>query len=244
MLGKIRKFSSSIFAKIFLVVVAIPFIFWGMGDLFSGGSQNTIFKIDKEKISTKEFINYINVYSSPEEKINSTFVEKMLSNFISAKIIESEIKNFNIVLSDDSLSKIIKNEEAFKRDNAFSLSTVRAGNVIGGGDWAQNRLVPDCIRTYMGEMDLSLRYPKAVRPWQFILEPLLGYLTLAAKQWQNRCGFEGAWNFGPGVGNHVSVGEVVKITEMQWFGAGREKTQIRTMEGAVAHGLPHYDRAS
>ena len=120
MLNSIRKFSNMIFAKIFLFIVAIPFIFWGMGNLFQTGNLNTIVKIDKEKISTKEFINYINVYSSPEEKINSTFVEKMLSNFISAKIIESEIKNFNIVLSDDSLSKIIKNEEAFKRDNAFS----------------------------------------------------------------------------------------------------------------------------
>ena len=120
MLGKIRKFSSTIFAKIFLFLVAIPFVFWGMGDLFSGGSQNTIVKIGKEKIATQDFIEYINRYSSPEEKMDSSFVEKMLSNFIGLKIVENEIKNFNIVLSDKSLSQMIKNEKAFKKNNSFS----------------------------------------------------------------------------------------------------------------------------
>ena len=62
MLGKIRKFSSSVFAKIFLFIVAIPFVFWGMGGVFSGGNLNTIVKINKEKISVKEFIDYINYY--------------------------------------------------------------------------------------------------------------------------------------------------------------------------------------
>ena len=120
MLGKIRKFSSTIFAKIFLFLVAIPFVFWGMGDLFSGGSQNTIVKIGKEKIATQDFIEYINRYSSPEEKMDSSFVEKMLSNFIGLKIVENEIKNFNIVLSDKSLSQMIKNEKAFEKNNSFS----------------------------------------------------------------------------------------------------------------------------
>ena len=59
MLSKIRKFSSSIFAKIFLIIVAIPFIFWGMGDVFSTGNKNTIAKIGKDKISTQEFINFV-----------------------------------------------------------------------------------------------------------------------------------------------------------------------------------------
>ena len=120
MLGKIRKFSSTIFAKVFLFLVAIPFVFWGMGDLFSGGSQNTIVKIGKEKIATQDFIEYINRYSSPEEKMDSSFVEKMLSNFIGLKIVENEIKNFNIVLSDKSLSQMIKNEKAFEKNNSFS----------------------------------------------------------------------------------------------------------------------------
>ena len=65
MLEKLRKFSTSILAKIFLFLVAIPFVFWGMGDLFRGGNAKTIVKIGKEKVSAKQFINYINKYSNP-----------------------------------------------------------------------------------------------------------------------------------------------------------------------------------
>ena len=120
MLGKLRKFSSSVFAKIFLFIVAIPFVFWGMGPLFRGGSQNIIVKIDKEKIPIEEFVNYIDIYSGLNDKLDSVFIEKMLSNFIGEKIIENEIKSFNIVLSDESLSKLIRNEKIFKKDNKFS----------------------------------------------------------------------------------------------------------------------------
>ena len=76
MLGKIRKFSSSVFAKIFLFIVAIPFVFWGMGPVFKSGSLNTIVKIDEEKIPVEEFINYINIYTAANDNLDSVFVEK------------------------------------------------------------------------------------------------------------------------------------------------------------------------
>ena len=120
MLGKIRKFSSSVFAKIFLFIVAIPFVFWGMGPVFKSGSQNIIVKIDKEKIPIEEFVNYINIYAATNDNLDSIFIEKMLSNFIGEKIIENEIKSFNIILSDESLSKLIRNDKIFKKDNKFS----------------------------------------------------------------------------------------------------------------------------
>ena len=120
MLGKIRKFSSSVFAKIFLFIVAIPFVFWGMGPLFKSGSQNIIVKIDKEKISIEEFVKYINIYTTTNDNLDSIFIEKMLSNFIGEKIIENEIKSFNIILSDESLSKLIRNDKIFKKNNKFS----------------------------------------------------------------------------------------------------------------------------
>ena len=121
MLGKIRKFSNSIFAKIFLVIVAIPFIFWGMGDLFSGGSKNTVFKINKEKISKQQFIKYVN--SSIENQnliLDDQLIDKFLSQYIGEKLIIKELDNYQIRLSDESLSKIIKNQKIFKRDNKFS----------------------------------------------------------------------------------------------------------------------------
>ena len=120
MLGTIRKFSSSIYAKILLFVVDIPFIFWGMGPVFQGGRQNTIAEIGKESISTQEFINFIK-YSHPSEEIlNKNSIQKLLSSFIGSKLISLEIKNFNIKLSDKSLGKIIRNEKSFRKENKFS----------------------------------------------------------------------------------------------------------------------------
>ena len=120
MLGSFRKFSNSITAKIFLFIVAIPFIFWGMGDLFSGGKQNTIATISKNKISTNEFINFINLNHNENDEINNDLIDKFLSSFIGEKLIYKEVEDFNIILTDSALSKIIKDQELFKKENKFS----------------------------------------------------------------------------------------------------------------------------
>ena len=120
MLQKLRKFSGSIFAKIFLGIVAIPFIFWGMGDLFSGGNQRTIVKIDKEKVLTQDFVTYINNFYNLETNINTNEIEKMLTNFIGKKLIQLEIEKFNIKITENSLVKLIKNQNIFKKENKFS----------------------------------------------------------------------------------------------------------------------------
>jgi len=120
MLEKLRKFSGTVFAKLFLFIVAIPFVFWGMGDLFRGGSQNTIVEIQKEKISTQMFINYIQRNYNPEQKLDDRTIESLLSNFIGEKLLELEIQKFKIELSDESLAKIIRNQETFRKDNKFS----------------------------------------------------------------------------------------------------------------------------
>ena len=120
MLGQFRKFSSSVYAKVFLFIVAIPFVFWGMGPVFQGGKLNTIAEIGKKKISTDEFINFVNYYSPKEQNIDSKLIDKLLSNFVAEKLISQEIDNLNIRLSDISLSEIIKNEKLFKKENEFS----------------------------------------------------------------------------------------------------------------------------
>ena len=119
MLGSIRKFSTSITAKVFLFIVAIPFVFWGMGDLFRGGNQNTIAQIGNEKLSAQEFINYINS-KNINQAINENLIDQMLTSFIGEKIISLEVDKLGIQLSDESLSKIIKNDKNFLRDNKFS----------------------------------------------------------------------------------------------------------------------------
>lgn len=120
MLNKFRNFSGTLFAKVFLIIVAIPFIFWGMGDLFSGGNQNTIVKIDDKKISTQKFINYIKNYSDPNQKLDSKAIEKLLADFIGEELLRREVKKFNISISDNSLAAIIRNQKMFKKENKFS----------------------------------------------------------------------------------------------------------------------------
>jgi CDP-glucose 4,6-dehydratase len=77
------------------------------------------------------------------------------------------------------------------------LTSVRAGNIIGGGDWAEDRLIPDCIRAFEAKKPVTIRYPNAVRPWQHVLEPLSGYLLLAQQLYIGKTTYVGAWNFGP-----------------------------------------------
>lgn len=104
----------------------------------------------------------------------------------------------------------------FKDPAVSSISSVRAGNVIGGGDWAAERLLPDCIRALQCGEPIVIRNPISVRPWQHVLEPLSGYLWLAQRQWDSPAQFGGAWNFGPGSSECLSVGELVQTIVSVW----------------------------
>ena len=91
-----------------------------------------------------------------------------------------------------------------------AIASARSGNVIGGGDWSINRLVPDCIRSLEMQKEIRIRNPEAIRPWQHVLEPLNGYLILAIKLLENPKKFSGAWNFGPYSSNILKVKEIVQ----------------------------------
>jgi CDP-glucose 4,6-dehydratase len=87
--------------------------------------------------------------------------------------------------------------QAYRRSYGMNVATARAGNVIGGGDWAADRLVPDFVRSILKGEKLAIRNPRAVRPWQHVLEPLAGYLLLAEKLYRHPGEYASAWNFGP-----------------------------------------------
>ena len=87
--------------------------------------------------------------------------------------------------------------DSFLEQRNVGLATARAGNVIGGGDWATDRLIPDILRNFQAKTPVIIRNPKAVRPWQHVLEPLSGYLLLAQRMYNDPIKFSGAWNFGP-----------------------------------------------
>lgn len=105
----------------------------------------------------------------------------------------------------------------------LTIATARAGNVIGGGDWAEYRLVPDCIRALESSIPVIIRNPFAVRPWQHVLEPLSGYLFLALKMAEDPLKYSGAWNFGPDIKDFATVKDLADLL-ISLYGAGKWET--------------------
>lgn len=114
------------------------------------------------------------------------------------------------------------NPADYGRKHTVSLASVRAGNVIGGGDWAKDRIIPDCIRALETTKVIDIRSPKAVRPWEHVLEPLSGYMLLAQKMWIDPIGYCEGWNFGPEAANVLTVWEVATAI-IENFGFGELK---------------------
>lgn len=106
-------------------------------------------------------------------------------------------------------------------EHGVALASARAGNVIGGGDWAKDRLIPDIIRAFQSKESLKIRSPNAIRPWQHVLEPLRGYLMLAEKLYQDGPRWAEAWNFGPLEQDNQPVAKVVQYFSERWGGCNK-----------------------
>ena len=106
-----------------------------------------------------------------------------------------------------------------------SIASARAGNVIGGGDWALDRIIPDCIKALETNKPIEIRSPKAIRPWQHVLEPLSGYLLLAQKMWNEPTKYCEAWNFGPNPDSIATVWDVAEKVVEDYFQEPRTKIQ-------------------
>ncbi len=102
------------------------------------------------------------------------------------------------------------------QDHVVAIASARAGNVIGGGDWAQDRLLPDIIRAVSQNQPVHIRNPNSIRPWQHVLEPLSGYLILAQKLYEEGAGFAQGWNFGPNDTDAKPVQWVVESVTKAW----------------------------
>ncbi len=119
----------------------------------------------------------------------------------------------------------------FNQDGAARIATARAGNVIGGGDWADHRIVPDCVRSWLKGDEVVLRSPKSTRPWQHVLEPLGGYLRLGQILGEKSEGISGeSFNFGPNADVIESVGELTQGLSRHWPGV---KYRIEAKGGAA-----------
>jgi len=105
---------------------------------------------------------------------------------------------------------------SFLQDQGVGLASVRAGNVIGGGDWADDRLIPDILRSFEKKEPVVVRNPKATRPWQHVLEPLSGYLILAQKLYNDQEKYAGGWNFGPNDNDAMPVDWILDEMIAKW----------------------------
>ena len=145
MLNKLRNFSKTKLAGVLIGIIVIPFVFWGMGSVFSGGNTNNIAKINNETISTQEFLNYVNNTKIDQNYIKNNLdnnvIESIISKIVSIKLLDMEIDDFNIKISDKTLANIIKNNEVLfvsvsenililkgslpgKKDNLLRISSV------------------------------------------------------------------------------------------------------------------------
>lgn len=122
-------------------------------------------------------------------------------------------------------------------EHGLALASVRAGNVIGGGDWSRDRLIPDLIMAFRAGRPAIVRNPAAVRPWQHVLEPLYGYLLLADRLYRHGPAFGEAWNFGPDAGDSLPVAKIATALVAAW--GGRAQWQLSDEADLTVAEAPH-----
>ena len=120
MIGSFRNFAKTKFAGILVFIMIIPFVFWGMGSMFSSGNTNSIVKINESNVSTEEFIDYLNNSGIPQkairENLNNNIIEELLSGLVSTKILDLEIREYDLIISKETLLKMIKKNKNFLDD--------------------------------------------------------------------------------------------------------------------------------
>jgi len=193
-------------------------------------NPNIIFHLASQPIVLESFKNPMNTFQTNVIGTSNILnICRKIDNLKSMVIITSdkcyenkENKNFfletdplggdDIYSASKACQEIVTN--SYRKNYFFkkniSVSTARAGNIIGGGDWTQNRLIPDFFKSFKSNKVLTIRNPKSVRPWQYILDVLCGYIKLSYAQYKNSK-LQGAWNFGPLKKNQKTVFEVINL---------------------------------
>lgn len=135
-----------------------------------------------------------------------------------------ELNGFDPYSNSKSCAELVTGayRNSFFADGRVALSTARAGNVIGGGDFASDRIIPDCVRAAMAQRDIAVRNPLSTRPYQHVLEPLFAYVAIAAKQYQDPA-FAGCYNVGPDDADCCQTGALVDLFIRHW-GGGLQRT--------------------
>ncbi len=146
---------------------------------------------------------------------------------------DDKMGGFDPYSNSKSCSEFVSNcyRNSFLNDKNIAISTMRAGNVIGGGDFAENRIIPDCVRSALNNEDIKVRHPHSVRPYQHVLDPLVAYLTVAMKQYENK-DLQGAYNIGPHAKDCIATGKLVDLFCKKW---GENLNWINLCENKALH---------
>lgn len=168
-------------------------------------------------INFKGTLNLLEIVKEFNKNVQAVFVttDKVYENLeIGLPFVETDsLGGKDPYSASKAASEILINSynQSFFKDSNISIATARAGNVIGGGDWSSNRLIPDIIKSKQNNTPLVIRNPKAIRPWQHVLEPLFGYLRLGIGLFKNPKKNMGCWNFGPHNEDLKSVEDLIDI---------------------------------
>ena len=196
--------------------------------IFHLAAQSLVLKSYREPLET--FSTNVMGTANILEAIRNSNSTSVFINFTSDKCYENKETDYAYNENDKlggrdpysaskASSEIITNSfrQSFfeNQRNQVSVSTIRAGNVIGGGDWAKNRLIPDCIRHFNENQKMVIRNPNSIRPWQHVFEPISGILLLAYNMKENPIKFNESWNIGPNSSN-ITVKEVVEKVIEKW----------------------------
>lgn len=180
--------------------------------------ENPVYTYETNVMGTVNVLECIRNSNTVKSFVNIT-TDKVYENKEWEKgYTENDILNgFDPYSNSKSCSELVTSsyKKSFFADNKVRISTVRAGNVIGGGDFSKNRIIPDCIRAAEKNEDIIVRNPNSIRPYQYVLEPLFAYLMIAEKQFENEK-YSGNYNIGPEYSDCISTGELATIFCDEW----------------------------
>lgn len=180
--------------------------------------KNPVYTYETNVIGTVNILECVRNSNTAKSFVNITTDKVYQNNEWEWGYRENDILNgFDPYSNSKSCSELVTDsyKQSFLLDKNIAVSTVRAGNVIGGGDFAENRILPDCIRAAKSKQDILIRNPNSIRPYQHVLEPLFAYLLIAQKQFED-IKYAGSYNIGPENKDCITTGKLATIFCEKW----------------------------
>ena len=183
------------------------------------GYANPLYTYETNVMGTVNLLEAVRLCDSVQSVINVT-TDKVYKNIETdvPYTEDCELMGYDPYSNSKSCSELVtySYKKSFMQERNIAVSTCRAGNVIGGGDFAKNRIIPDCVRATIAREKIIIRNPESVRPYQHVLDPVCAYLLLAHKQYENPKNYEGNYNIGPLKQGNVNTGKLVELFCRNW----------------------------